>query len=125
VLQLLADYLRSRVRSTDIVARLGGDEFALILSDMADTCLDEWLTALIHDYDHKVLEQCDGAVCVCQFSIGSASIDAQLYPAPADVFRAADNAMYGVKERRQIRHSRFAIAMADSVTPLESASGAR
>lgn len=128
VLQHIAAYLKSRVRATDIVARLGGDEFALIMTNMAERRLDEWLTALIHDHDHKLLEGSDGTVCVCQISIGAAYIDAQVYPQPSDVFKAADSAMYSVKQRRQIRHSRFAIArrghQPDNVTPLTSASGA-
>lgn len=114
VLREAAAYLRSRIRATDIVARLGGDEFALILTNMAPEALDEWLTALIHDYDHRLIERNDVAVHSCQFSIGAAYIDADLYPSPTEVFDAADTAMYAIKQRRSIRHSRFAVAKPDN-----------
>lgn len=120
VLQSAARYLRSRIRATDLVARLGGDEFAIILNQMSADTLDEWLTALIHDYDHRSLEEIGETALVCQFSIGVAMIDAQHYATPADVFRAADEAMYAVKQRRDIRHSRFAIARPDNVRSLSS-----
>lgn len=118
ILQHAADYLRQRVRGTDIVTRLGGDEFALILNHMAADRLDEWLTTLVHDYDHRVLESDRDRVEFCQFSIGAASIDAQVYAKPHDVLSAADAAMYSVKGRRHVRHSRFAVARVPAVTPL-------
>ena len=120
VLQSAARYLRSRIRATDIVARLGGDEFALVLNQMSIDTLEEWLTALIHDNDHRSLEEIGETALVCQFSIGVAMIDAQVYEAPADVFRAADEAMYAVKQRRDIRHSRFAIARPGNFRSLSS-----
>lgn len=118
VLRSAARFLRSRVRATDIVTRLGGDEFALILNQMSGSRLDEWLTALVHDYDHRSLEEIGDTVLTCQFSIGVASIDAQRYPTTQDVFRAADEAMYSIKQRRDIRHSRFAVARPDNVHAL-------
>ncbi len=113
VLRNTAAYLRSRIRATDIVARLGGDEFALILTNMLPEALEEWLTALIHDYDHQLMENSTPSVDSCQFSIGAAYIDADVYATPADVFDAADTAMYAIKQRRSIRHSRFAVARPD------------
>jgi len=118
VLRSAARFLRSRVRATDIVTRLGGDEFALILNQMSGTRLDEWLTALVHDYDHRSLEEIGETALTCQFSIGVASIDAQRYPNAQDVLHAADEAMYSIKQRRDIRHSRFAIARPDNVHAL-------
>jgi len=118
VLRETAAYLRSRVRATDIVTRLGGDEFALILTHMAPGMLEEWLTALIHDYDHRALEANDKVVPICQFSIGVARVDAATYATAADVFDAADSAMYAVKQRRRIGHSRFAIARPGNVTAI-------
>ena len=118
VLRHTADYLRSRVRSTDIVARLGGDEFALTLNGMASDTLDDWLAALAHDYDHQVLEGTEPPPQICRFSIGAAPIDARLYASPADVLKAADDAMYSVKERRRVGHSRYAVARSDNVTPI-------
>jgi diguanylate cyclase (GGDEF)-like protein len=115
VLQSAARYLRSRIRASDIVTRVGGDEFALILSHMSNDTLEEWLTALVHDYDHRSLEEIGDSALVCQFSIGVATIDAELYPTAEDVFRAADEAMYAVKQRRDIRHSRYAIARPGNV----------
>lgn len=116
VLQETASFLRSRARATDIVARLGGDEFALVLTNMAGDRLEEWLTGLIHDHDHRLLETHDPPLHLCQLSIGVAQIDAHIYPQPADAFNAADSAMYGIKQRRDIRHSRFAIARDTSRT---------
>lgn len=120
VLQSTARYLRSRVRASDIVSRLGGDEFAVILNQMSDQVLDEWLTALVHDYDHRALEKVGESALVCQFSIGVSKIDAERYATAEDVFRAADEAMYSVKQRRDIRHSRFAIARPGNVTTLSA-----
>lgn len=120
VLKNAAHYLGSRVRATDIVARLGGDEFAIVLTHMSRETLHDWLTALIHDHDHRMLEADAGAVELCQFSIGVASIDAAVYATPDEVFDAADNAMYRVKQRRDIRHSRYAMARSDEKPALRS-----
>ena len=121
MLQETAEYLRGRVRATDIVARLGGDEFALILNHMDRDRLEEWLTALIHDHDHKLLEQEPGQVRSCQFSIGAAEIDAAVYRSVSEVYNAADQAMYAVKERRRIRHSRYAVAKQENITQITAA----
>ena len=118
VLQQMAAYLQSRIRATDIVVRLGGDAFALLLTHMGGDVLEDWLAALVHDHDHQMLEN-SGATAFCQFSIGVAPIDARLYPRPEDVFSAADGAMYAIKQRRQIHHSRFAIARPGNVTTLK------
>ena len=110
VLQRIAGFLRAHVRATDIVARLGGDEFALILTNMSDNTVDDWLTALIHDYDHLQLEAGDNAVVFCHVSVGAAPIDANVYAGPADAFDAADRAMYSIKQRPKLRRSRYAVA---------------
>jgi diguanylate cyclase (GGDEF)-like protein len=120
----MAAYLQSRVRATDIVVRLGGDEFALLLTNMGGDVLEDWLAALVHDHDHRMLENGHSGTAFCQFSIGVAQIDAKAYPSPADVFNAADGAMYAIKQRRQIRHSRFAIARIGNVTPITRLSAA-
>lgn len=118
VLRQMVDYLQSRIRATDIVARLGGDEFALLLTNMSGDVLEDWLAALVHDHDHQMLENGESGTAFCQFSVGVAAIDATIYPSPTDVFNAADNAMYAVKQRRQIRHSRFGIARPGNVTAI-------
>ena len=82
---------------------------ALILTNMAGDRLGEWLIGLIHDHDHRLLET-RPALPLCRLSVGAAQIDAHIYPQPADAFNAADSTMYGIKQRRDIRHSRFAIA---------------
>jgi hypothetical protein len=64
-----------------------------------------------------------GGEVFCQFSVGVASIDARLYASPAEVFNAAESAMYAVKQRRRIRHSRYAIAKSDNVTAITTAKG--
>ena len=118
VLQHMARFLLSRVRATDIVVRLGGDEFGLLLTNMAGATLDDWLAALIHDYDHQALD--DGEL-FCQFSVGVAQIDTQIYPEPSAVINAAHSAMMAVKRRRQVPHSRYAIARPGNVTALKPA----
>ena len=57
----------------------------------------------------------------CELSIGAAQIDAEHYPTHAEVFRAADNAMYRAKQRHSEHRSRFAIAKQDNVTPISIA----
>jgi len=119
VLQHMARYLLSRLRATDIVVRLGGDEFGLLLTNMAGATLDDWLAALVHDYDHKALENGEKGMMFCQFSIGVAQIDTQTYPVPTAVFNAAHGAMIGAKQRRQVPHSRYAIARSGNVTAMK------
>jgi len=121
VLQQMAGYLLSRVRATDIVVRLGGDEFALLLTNMSGDVLEDWLAALVHDHDHQMLRHDVSDGVFCQFSVGVAQIDAQIYASPAQVFEAADDAMYAVKQRRRIRHSRYAIAKSGNVMPITTA----
>lgn len=118
VLHQVATYLCGRVRATDVVARIAGDRFGLLLTNMDQARLTDWVAALVHDHDHRALETLREKRCACQFSVGAAFVDARAYPRPADVLAAANSAMYEVKSRRRIRHSRFAIARAGSVLPV-------
>jgi hypothetical protein len=80
--------------------------------------LDDWLAALVHDYDHQALEDGEDGRLFCQFSVGVAQIDTQVYAVPSAVFNAAHGAMYAVKQRRQVAHSRYAIARPGNVKTL-------
>ncbi|MCB1790651.1 MAG: GGDEF domain-containing protein [Gammaproteobacteria bacterium] len=100
VLQSTAQFLRDRVRSTDIVARLGGDEFAVILNHMVPDMLVHWLEVTVRDYDQRMRRHVDQRGAICQLSIGTAMIDVALFATPEDVLHAADSAMYAAKQQR-------------------------
>lgn len=118
VLQKTASFLRSRVRATDIVARLGGDEFALLLSQMSTDGLVDWVKSLLDDFDRSALAHAAGQDVRCRLSVGIAEVDAATYPTAANVFDAADRAMYAVKQRRDGHRSRFEFAAATHAAPL-------
>jgi diguanylate cyclase (GGDEF)-like protein len=98
VLREIADRLNAMVRSGDLVARVGGDEFVLLQSSVKDSQsaaeLGERLSAAVRapiriSNDRNVAVGC--------------SIGVAFFPAdgtvPSALLRAADAAMYRVKER--------------------------
>jgi predicted signal transduction protein with EAL and GGDEF domain len=99
---VVADRLRSIVRSADTVARLGGDEFAVVLSDLQNRALAQRVAARVAAGCLATLADpvtLDGGREVYT----GASIGIALFPQDGDrpeaLLRSADLAMYAAKER--------------------------
>jgi diguanylate cyclase (GGDEF)-like protein len=92
-----ASVIRGSARETDVVARFGGDEFALILPDTG--C--EGATSVAERVRerlalHKFLER-DGLIVRLTVSVGVATLP-DVAASAEDLMKAADTAMYRVKE---------------------------
>lgn len=97
VLKAVADRMAACVRTTDTVARFGGDEFVAVLEN-----LDHWENAAV--VAQKILDTLTAPVDVTDgvtATVG-ASIGISIFPHDGktmdDLARAADEAMYAVKE---------------------------
>lgn len=110
VLQVTAERLRRTMRASDFVARLGGDEFVAVLPDAPG---DSELQALV---DRLSLTLAQPPIAEMSEGEVSASIGIACHPQhggdPEGLLRAADQAMYSVKQRRreQLRHAAGPIA---------------
>lgn len=94
VLQLLAETIRANVRDGDLVGRIGGEEFAVLLKgaglDTAQQVAERIRRAI--NALHLHFEPAEAPLSV---SIGGASFDAAI--GFAELFRAADQRLYGAK----------------------------
>lgn len=114
LLKMVAARIKSAVRAQDTVARLGGDEFTVILEGV----LRPEDAAPVAE---KVLMQMSLPFKLGQHEASvTSSIGISLYPASAsnsdELIRAADNAMYRVKDSGRNGYQFFAKAMNASVT---------
>ncbi len=105
ILSELARLLKRTVRNLDLVARYGGEEFALI---MPDAPLDDALR--VAERLRKAIEEHpfpakEGAMRVT-VSMGLAGIPSHPISNPADLIRAADQALYTAKEAGRNRVER-------------------
>jgi diguanylate cyclase (GGDEF)-like protein/PAS domain S-box-containing protein len=96
LLQVIAERLRSTIRSTDMVARLGGDEFVLVITDIKKV----GDVALI---SQKILENILNVVMIKEQEIYiTTSIGISLYPYDGEdlqvLMKNADLALYRAKE---------------------------
>jgi diguanylate cyclase (GGDEF)-like protein len=86
---------KSALRSSDLVARYGGEEFAVILPD------GDWEGAITlgqrirHSVEQLHIPTGDGASMTV--SVGAATTAALTNVSPAELLRAADNALYEAK----------------------------
>ncbi len=97
VLKNLANFLRRRLRRSDIIGRYGGEEFSIIFPDTsgpaAAAVMHELCTGFAH-IPHHVDEDIEITVT---FSCGVASFPH--YSSPSLLSEAADQAMYEAKRR--------------------------
>jgi diguanylate cyclase (GGDEF)-like protein len=118
VLLLVAETLRSGVRSTDIVARLGGDEFAILLPETSDVAAQQVLFKLRTRLSEKMTEQSWPVSC----SIGAATF-VQPGVSVEEMLKVADGLLYEVKRNGKncIRHE----VCGDRAALTQEAMGAR
>lgn len=92
-LKLVAEIMRSTLRSTDVPARLGGDEFAVMLTE-ADANAAAKAARTLHA---QLLESMQQRNWPITFSIGLATFDA-IPDSVDEMIRRADALMYTVKK---------------------------
>ena len=87
--------LEQTFRTTDLPCRIGGDEFAVIMTDMTPN-LAYVVSAKVENVASIMRDTSDGLPEIT-LSVGVAFSGA--HPGEDDIYRAADNALYLVKER--------------------------
>lgn len=101
VLRLVADVLRTHLRTTDIVARLGGDEFTALLPDTDVVSAPDIVRKLQEALADAVRRT--GLPIDVGLSLGFAGFDA-LAPEDLDtLLRQADQALYSVKSALRVQ----------------------
>ena len=103
VLQKVARLLEQQFRSSDLTCRIGGDEFAVIMTDMSPE-LRHVVTNKLGAVAQALLDTTDGLPRVT-LSIGVAFSEA--HDGEANIYKAADRALYVVKERGRNGHAFF------------------
>ncbi len=97
VLNQVGTILRTLFRSQDVVGRIGGDEFMILLKDLPDQKIVEDRCALLVDTLRAQLQKLTPELPV------SVSVGAALAPVHGDsyaeLYRHADEALYGAKRR--------------------------
>lgn len=96
VLKITAGRIRGEVRETDTVARIGGDEFLVILTELPELSVVQRIAG-------HLLQQVAQSIRIEQGEVFiGASIGIAIYPDdaghPEALIRAADQAMYSVKQ---------------------------
>ena len=95
VLKKVADLIEHSFRNTDYPCRVGGDEFAVIMTDIHPT-LKHVVADKVEAVAKALSEGGDGLPPVT-LSIGIAFSGREM--TPAELYKAADKALYDVKER--------------------------
>jgi diguanylate cyclase (GGDEF)-like protein/PAS domain S-box-containing protein len=111
LLQEIAGRLTRSVRASDTVARLGGDEFVIILPEVARaTDVSKVAAKILTSLNEQII--IDGNELFTTPSIGIS-----LYPVDAEdtegLMKAADTAMYHVKEHGKNSYQYFTYAMTE------------
>lgn len=98
VLRAVAQRLRQQVRASDVVARLGGDEFAILLPEISSAKDIKRIADSITQSMQQPIRLTDGRHIDVSLSIGIA-VSPEDADQPAALIKAADMAMYSVKEK--------------------------
>ncbi len=113
LLEQVAERLKSHIRDGDTVARFGGDEFTLLLEGVSSV-------NGIASRAATLIDAFDTPFCVNNHTLFiTASMGIAVYPSDArtidDLFRAADTAMYQVKDAGRNAYRFFTPEMASKV----------
>jgi diguanylate cyclase (GGDEF)-like protein len=107
VLHAVATRLRTQIRKFDMVARLGGDEFGLLLDGMRHRSDAQMVAQRVVEILRRPIPLGDVAVNVGA-SVGVAVVDdPKDVPAPDELLRRADMAMYLAKRQGKDRYVVF------------------
>lgn len=97
VLRELGALLRTAVRGSDIACRYGGEEFVLVLLDMGSAAAKPRIQQICRDikrkrciYGGRILPSIAVSAGIAEFPVDGSS--------PAEIIRAADEAMYAAKQ---------------------------
>ncbi len=106
-LQTLAQFLKRRLRRSDVIARYGGDEFSILFPEIAPGDCHALISILIEQFRQ---ERCLPAVALAvTFSAGIAESSAGA-PASSELIRRADYALYQAKQSGKSRACLFQTA---------------
>ncbi len=109
ILQIIAERLRSTVRSTDLVARLGGDEFVLVITDVKKT---ESVALISQNILQNVLQV---IIVKGQEIYLTTSIGISLYPYDGhnlqSLMKNADLALYRAKDHGRNNYQFYTVEM--------------
>lgn len=102
VLRSVADFLKSRVRKTDILARLGGEEFAVALPGTDTAGAKRMCVSLLEGLRQQGCHGDEGVVVRVTLSIGMASsADLDFVDGEMDLerlYQLSDQALYSAKQ---------------------------
>ena len=104
---VVADFLKSCVRETDIVARKGGDEFTVIMTGSNKEAAEQKLQQIIEGFETLKFDYEEKTIHV-RGSVGVCPIDPAMHHVA--IIKAADDHMYQVKKEKG--DTRFMLAMA-------------
>lgn len=109
----VAERLTNIVRVEDTVARLGGDEFAVIIDNASEANIDHITSQILAEFRKPFI--CNSHVIEAPLSIGAAiaPIDGDTV---AEIFKAADMALYRAKEAGRDRMEFFSVEMQQELT---------
>lgn len=94
IVKLLADILRKKIRKTDMTARLGSDDFAIVLPNMNDNKIHDWLTELSNRFiSEQQMEHILPGEQQCSVRFGYSFINQDLDREPHQVLDRATSAL--------------------------------
>jgi diguanylate cyclase (GGDEF)-like protein/PAS domain S-box-containing protein len=105
----VAERISQSIRPSDTAARLGGDEFTVLLEDVDDVELARRIADRILEHLRAPF-MLEAREVVVSASIGIA-LSTERRPAPEDLMRSADMALYEAKSRGKGRYDTFDSAM--------------
>ena len=94
VIKLMADIIKTKTRKTDFSARLGDDDFAMVLPNMNDNKIEDWLTEMATNFNkeqqqEKILPENQK----CDIKFGYSFVNEKMDREPQQVLDRATTAM--------------------------------